>query len=159
MKRRTAFLCLIGVVFFCACEKDDVCVDWITPRLFVQFYESQDHATDKPTELTLANVTVTRDLDGKQEELYANAKTDTLYLPLRIDADISEFTIRIDEKSTDKLTIAYERKNQFVSKACGLKTIYMHLRETHTTDSIKSIAIEQKDILENEDEPGLYIYF
>ena len=168
MKKRIAFplLSLVGLVVFYACERDDVCVDRITPRLFVQFYKSPDHKAEEPATLTLRNLTITtlgKGEKGKGEKwnaLYSNITADGVYLPLRIDADISKFTISIDEKRTDVLTIRYQRKNQFVSKACGLRTIYINLRETHTTDSIKSITINREDILlEDEDKPGLSIYF
>lgn len=161
MKKRIAFplLSLVGLVIFYACEKDDVCVDRITPRLFVQFYKSRDHTTEEPATLTLGNFTITTlEKGGKWNALYSNATADSVYLPLHIDADTSKFTINIDEKRTDVLTIWYQRKSQFVSKACGLRTIYINLRETHTADSIKSITINREDILD-EYKPGLSIYF
>ncbi len=163
MKKRIAFplLSLVGLVIPYACEKDDVCVDQITPRLFVQFYKNPDHPAEEPATLTLRNFTITTLGKGeKWHALYSNSTADHVYLPLRMDADISKFTIGIDEKSSDVLTVRYQRKNQFVSKACGLRTVYINLREAHTPDSIKSITTNREDILlEDEDKPGLSIYF
>ena len=158
---RPLLLATLGFFLFYNCEKDDVCVGLLTPRLPVQFYKAQYKGKEEKegAKLRLDRVTVVA-LDGKAPDtLYREVSVDALYLPLRIDRDSSRFKIEVDEKSSDLLRIRYTRKNEFVSKACGLRSIYLNLREIHTNDSLKSVVINRQDTLKNEAEKGLSIYF
>lgn len=172
---RLVLLSTLGLILLCACEKDDVCVGLITPRLLVQFYSNEAKAVDNAketdntketdsakkahAELTLSGLSITALSKKGRDTLYTDVTTDTVYLPLRIDEDQSKFEFDLDGKSTATLNISYTRKKQFVSKACGLRTIYLDLRESHAGGSIKKVIINQTDTLENEAKPGLSIYF
>ncbi len=137
-----------------SCEKDDICIDPITPNLIIRFYDNTDGITlKKVTNLQIKNT----DIDS----IYSNNITasDSIVIPLNINQDSTTYVLTIDSKdvdlaNSDTLKISYTRKNIFVSRSCGFKTIFKNANLNLTTDSnnwIKSINfIEAQNTIENE---------
>lgn len=105
----TLFLLAIAI----SCQKDDICVDPVTPNLVIRFYDNGNSAEYK----SVANLYLwAEDLDT----LYNNVTTDSIAIPLN---PAQDFTIYHLSSGTtqDDITIDYTRNEVFVSRSCGYK--------------------------------------
>lgn len=105
------------------CEKDDICdpLTPVTPRLVIDFYTSADNMPAVVPKLEISNISY--------DTVYQNVSS--IKLPLSIYADSSsfDFTITVGSEDpaltyTDNITFNYARTNEYVSRACGYKTVF-----------------------------------
>lgn len=152
MKRiKIAFIILLGIIYFSACEKDDICVDGDTPLLVIRFYDFDNPEETKavPSLRVVGlgqNITVNTIAD--------RTSLDSIGIPLRIgEANTGFYFImdsatdenEIETGNTDTLTFSYEIKEIFKSRACGFIVNYDNLDntlETGVDNWIKSIEID-----------------
>lgn len=149
------------------CEKDDICEDGTptTPKLIIEFYDNSSPTNKK----TVTDLKVTA--DGMTTSLEYNAVS-KIVLPLKTDANLVNYNLVFDSKNADvtlqnedKIAINYSRKDVYISRACGFKTIYNLNANPNgmvlTPDAnnwIKEITI-QKFTIENENETHVKIFF
>ncbi|RXR16281.1 hypothetical protein EQG63_11690 [Flavobacterium amnicola] len=149
------------------CEKDDICEDGTptTPKLIIEFYDNDNPTNTK----NVTDLKVTA--EGMTSSLEYNAVS-KIELPLKTDADLVKYNLVLNSKNADitlqnedKITINYTRKDIYISRACGFKTLYNLNTNPNgmplTTDSnnwIKEIKI-QKFTIENENETHVKIFF
>ncbi len=119
-----ALLILTGSLCIPGCEKDDICVDGDTPLLVVRFYNADNPTSTKSvTLLRVVGVGKTEPVDTFTDR----STTDSIALPLKVDASTSSFYFISDSATTDSLetgnidTLAfnYTVHDVFVSRACG----------------------------------------
>lgn len=123
MKRiALVFIIFCGIIFFSGCEKDDICVDAVTPQLVIRFYDQFDTAMLKE----VSDLKVQGILNGIEFPVITNISSTEIMVPLRADATSSSFVITRNltpEDSTtaniDTLTFMYELNEQYKSRACG----------------------------------------
>lgn len=149
------------------CEKDDICEENTptTPKLIIEFYDNESPTNKK--NITDLKVTAA----GMSSSIEYNAVS-KIQLPLKTDANLVNYNLIFDSKNADvalqnedKITINYSRKDVYISRACGFKTIY-NLNANPNGMSfvpdadnwIKEIAI-QKFTIENENETHVKIFF
>jgi len=161
---------LFAVLFalsFWNCEKDDICEEGTptTPRLIIEFYDNASPTNKK----NVTDLKVTA--DGMTTSLDFNA-VNKIELPLKTDLDLVNYSLVLDSKNAntslqnpDQITINYTRKNAYISRACGYKTVYELNPNPNgmvlTTDAnnwVKEINI-QKFTIENENETHVKIFF
>lgn len=157
-------LCL--VVSFSGCEKDDICVDEITPQLVVEFYDISN-----PTVLkNVVNLKVTA--DGMTDALNTFNGVSKIRLPLKTNEDITRYRLLLNSNSStafneDILEFNYTRENVYVSRACGFKTVFelnstngILLSDIATPDGlwIQDTNLQTNSIV-TENEVHLKIYF
>jgi len=136
---------LIFFIFlsFYSCQKDDICIDPITPNLIIRFYDFADNSILKKADnLQIKNI----DIDS----IYSNnlASTDSVAIPLNINKDITKYVLTINSidsilTNSDTITISYTRKPTFVSRSCGFKTVFNDVSISLTADNnnwIKNIS-------------------
>jgi len=120
-------LTLIAVVLLnlTACEPDDICLEDKpgTPKLIVVFYDKNQTDTKKSvTDLQVKGV----DMEG----ILYNATTDSIALPLKTLAGNTSFSLTTTQNGNaaeDIITFNYDPEDQFISRACGYKTIFTNL--------------------------------
>ena len=150
-----------------SCEKDDICEDGTptTPKLIIEFYDNDNPTNTK----NVTDLKVTA--EGMTTSLEYNAVS-KIELPLKTDADLVKYNLVFNSKNADvalqnedKITINYNRKDIYISRACGFKTLYNLNANPNgmvlTTDPdnwIKEITI-QKFTIENENETHVKIFF
>lgn len=152
MKRiKITFIILLGIIYFSACEKDDICVDGDTPLLVIRFYDFDNPEETKavPSLRVVGlgqNITVNTIAD--------RTSLDSIGIPLRIGEVNTGFYFIMDSATdeneietgnTDTLTFSYEIKEIFKSRACGFIVNYDNLDntlETGVDNWIKSIEID-----------------
>jgi hypothetical protein len=153
-----ALVFIIVCISFGACEKDDICIDGVTPLLVIRFYD-----VDNPTVLKKVskfrivgigqNTTVTTVSD--------RTDSDSIAIPLKVTENTTGFyfinnssnvettdsngeTIIVEGGNLDTLHFNYTRKDKFVSRACGYIANYEDVSsdlETGTDNWIKDIEI------------------
>lgn len=105
------------------CEKDDICdpATPVTPRLVIDFYTSSNNLPAVVPQLQI--------ISADYDTIYRNVSS--IKLPLRLVADQStfEFILTIENQQSplvysDAITFNYSRTNEYVSRACGYKTIF-----------------------------------
>lgn len=164
MKKIIMLLCL--VISFSGCEKDDICVDEITPQLVVEFYDISN-----PTVLkNVVNLKVTA--DGMTDALNTFNGVSKIRLPLKTNEDITRYRLLLNSNSStafneDILEFNYTRENVYVSRACGFKTVFelnstngILLSDIATPDGlwIQDTNLQTNSIV-TENEVHLKIYF
>lgn len=163
--KKILLLLLIGF-FFSGCEKDDICdaETPTTPKVVLEFYDIAN-----PT--VLKNVVNLRIYNSDFTFGFGFTNASKGKLPLKTFQDSAAFYFvqngNIDpttDDNSDEVTFNYTRRNVYVSKACGYKTLYT-LDATNpvvvTADSnnwIQNVTISQPNI-ENENETHVKIYF
>ncbi len=148
-KLKIAFIICLGIIFFSACEKDDICVDGSTPLLVVRFYDEADTANTKSvTTLRVVGLGQTSTVNT-----YADRSTaDSLAIPLNPSSPSTTYLLiansadedEVEIGNTDTLTIIHETKEVFISRACGFVANYDNLETNLTADGdiwIKDIEI------------------
>lgn len=151
---------------FSGCEKDDICVDEVTPQLVVEFYDISN-----PTVLkNVVNLKVTA--DGMTDALNTFNGVSKIRLPLKTNEDITRYRLLLNSNSStafneDILEFNYTRENVYVSRACGFKTVFelnntngIFLSDIATPDGlwIQDTNLQTNSIV-TENEVHLKIYF
>ncbi len=146
---------ILSVVFLMtllSCEKDDICVEEVTPKLIIRFYNDEDRSQLK--ELSNTYVWAV----GKDSITdYSNEPLDSIALPLNIAENITKYVIE-NNAIRDTVEFNYSRNDIFVSRSCGYKTIFDNLAVGNTTNLwIKDTEIINSTI-ENETTTHINIY-
>jgi len=155
---RSIMALVLVTSIFANCERDDICSSDVptTPRLIIEFYDAteQDNLKNVPS-LTVYGedaelpIPVAEDFSSAiliepfQAERLFNRSTDIAKLPLVIGNEGEEIVIRyilerrtdlrIDgnettSSNTDIIEISYVPQYEYVSRACGYKSIFTNLR-------------------------------
>ncbi len=142
--KKYLILIVITLTIITSCQKDDFCIDPVTPNLIIRFYDNNNPDEYK----AVSGLTVWAD---EREEIYSNVSTDSIAIPL----DPSEnFTIYhlSSSNSDDTITIDYLRNEIFVSRSCGYKYNFSELDlENVSNNWIISTEITNETV-ENETE-------
>lgn len=114
-----------------ACEKDDICIEEITPYFIIRFYDIDD------PEFTKSVIDIKVQLEGvdgfyEDDGLTIKAFTDSIAIPVKVTEDITKFKLTVKKgdalgnlvENEDILDLTYTRENIFVSRSCGYKTLY-----------------------------------
>ncbi|MGW9685846.1 DUF6452 family protein [Flagellimonas sp. 2504JD1-5] len=140
-----------------SCEKDDICVEGDTPLLVIGFFDinNPEQSKDVPS-LRIKEVI----LDNNVNTITDRASNlDSIGIPLRIDATSTQFafiTNSADDATTgeetgniDTLTISYNTRDAFVSRACGFVANFDDVNvglPASTSNWIQDITIVQQTI-------------
>ncbi|XCF04902.1 DUF6452 family protein [Tamlana crocina] len=140
---------LLIAVLSISCERDDICPASTptTPHLIIDFLDVNNNDNPKNVfDLVVAGTDNESILPG-----YAFVSASTVYLPLKTDANSTQFVLfkeaEINDNGTeedssddfiegnpDVITINYSREQVFVSRACGYKTVFKNVTLTIEPD-------------------------
>lgn len=159
-------LSFLVAVSFWNCEKDDICASGtpVTPRVVIEFYDAAN-----PT--VLKNVSNLAVAEPTFVNGYGYNGISKIKVPIRTNADVTTLNFIQNGSDTDSsndnidaITFNYERVDEYISRACGFKTLF-YLDDTNpivlTADGnnwIQNIEVIQPNI-ENENEVHIKIYF
>jgi len=119
------FLIVLGITLsFSGCEKDDICDSntATTPQLVIDFYSAKDSLVLKPvTDLAVTG-------EGGNGVLSFSGVSQ-IKLPLKTTADITKYHFVLNNsdpklRNEDVIEFDYTRTNQYISRACGFKTLF-----------------------------------
>ena len=115
------------ITLIISCQKDDICIDPVTPNLVIRFYDNDD-ATEYKSVVDL--YVWAEGLDT----IYDGVNTDSIAIPLN---PAQDFTIYHLSSGTtqDDITIDYIRNEVFVSRSCGYKYNFEDLSLSGVTNN------------------------
>ncbi|WP_299254640.1 DUF6452 family protein [uncultured Aquimarina sp.] len=161
--------CFAAIYLNSSCERDDICAEDTptTPMLIIKFIEDGTVSDIKqPNELQVKAV-------GFDNILDFTTNQDSIMIPLRIDALLTDFEFTIDSDvdeddntdetpNTDTLSFQYTPIEEYVSSACGFKVTYNGLTESLTQEGsnqnwIKDITIQEGNVT-NETAAHVFIF-
>jgi len=137
-----------------ACERDEICIDSITPHLVIRFYDQESPEAFKTPNLEVQIIGLTDTL---------SFTSDSIALPLNVNSSQTSFilsSIEGTERNADTLTVVYDVNDLFVGRACGFKSIFLNPVYQRTPDSDNWISsfISTNDLIENEENAHLNIF-
>ena len=124
---RSVFL-ILAIIFSMSCERDDICIDEITPKLIIRFYDFENPELFKD----VANLKV--NIEGVEED-YVNETittlTDSISLPINVVGNQTRYILTLQEneilgqeENSDIVEITYTQEDLFVSRPCGYKAVF-----------------------------------
>ena len=132
----TVLLILIAIIS--SCERDDICIDEITPNFTLRFYDSED-----PDEFKAVSGLQVKLLDTDIDTIVVSG--DSIQFPIRLDLNTTSYSVtnELSESAikTDTITLAYTSAPVFVGRACGYKSIFNDVTYTSTNNWITDIEI------------------
>ena len=139
---KTLSFLFIGLISVIGCERDEICIEEITPYLIIRFY---DYDTPQFYKKVVDIKVELEGVEGLYEDDGATIKpfTDSIAIPVKVTEDITKFKLtisQIDEEENiveneDDFILTYTRENIFVSRSCGYKTIYKDVLTGLETDN------------------------
>ena len=138
MKKYYLLLSFIALLVS-SCEKDDFCIEPITPNMVIRFYNATNITQTKP----VVNLSVNPE---GFDELYSNANLDSILIPLDVTSNQIIYNLS-SESNIDVITINYDVEEVFVSRSCGFKTIFNNV--SVTSDVSNDWIIGLTETLEN----------
>ena len=119
---------ILAIVFSMSCERDDICIDEITPKLIIRFYDFENPELFKD----VANLKV--NIEGVEED-YVNETittlTDSISLPINVVGNQTRYILTLQEneilgqeENSDIVEITYTQEDLFVSRPCGYKAVF-----------------------------------
>lgn len=139
--KRIGFLLSI-ILLMAACEKDDICIEPITPNLILRFYDNASQTDIK----TVERLSVWA--DGKDTlSAYTSVAVDSIVIPLNTQATQTIYNFKMNNvdgnianNMIDQLTINYEVEEVYVSRSCGFKAIFNNVTVTSGSGWFQSIT-------------------
>lgn len=166
-------LCIIGA-YMMSCEKDDICAEGTltTPNMQVAFYNNENRGAYK----TVSNLKIF--VEGMLDTIAIGRVDSITSVPLKVDATSVKWGFKYTHNSDtgqklediDYLEFKYTTRDEYVSRACGFKTLFTlnpslptDVNPVLTTgndgaDWLRDARIENPEII-NEDEVHVKIYF
>ena len=129
--KKYLFLLILSAIVISGCEKDDFCIDEITPNVILRFYDS-----DNPT--TTLNVTDLTIWPEGRDTIVDAQTLDSIALPLDVNNAQTIYNLSMGT-TVDQLVIDYTTNEIFVSRSCGFKAEFTDVLATPTNNWILSI--------------------
>ncbi|HLV13687.1 MAG TPA: DUF6452 family protein [Xanthomarina sp.] len=148
---------LVFVATFFSCEKDDICsaTTETTPRMHVVFYDNNLPSDNSPKNVSKLRITGVGHPDSKVLTGFDGSKNASeVYLPLKTTENSTQYVLHqgygLDANENvlgnpDTITVSYIRKDVFVSRACGYKTIFENVVITLEDDGNTWIKLLQAE--------------
>lgn len=137
--KKPLIIILILCLAFTGCERDIICIDDTTPFLVLTFNDYENQGAAKTLEIDSIKI------KGLQPYI-TDQKLDSLAIPLDLNENFTNYQIWSDGV-LDEMKVTYERKDIYVGRSCGYKTIFENFElESNTTNWIKSIEINNTTI-------------
>ncbi len=159
--KKTLFL--IFLLLNLACEKDEICLEEITPKLILRFYDQNDPDEFKSVRNIKINI---EGIEGDYTDTSISTLTDSIAVPIKVSANITRFILTLPgddsqgiEENRDTLSLIYLQEDIFVSRSCGYKTIFHEGEITLTEDGNNWIKMleQREDPLEITDENKAHV--
>jgi len=142
----------VCVLTILSCEKDDICIDATTPNLVIRFYNN-----DIQTDLKNVLLDSVWAINKNGIEQYKGVSTDSIAIPLNLNENSTTYIIK-NNAIKDTIKFIYDRKDIFVSRSCGYKTIFENLQiDNNSINWIKNISINNT-IIENDTAAHITIF-
>ena len=138
-------LLLILIITISSCERDDICIDEITPKLVLRFYDNDEQTVAKNVENIKVQIIGIDTIYAYSNETITSF-TDSITIPLKVTDAKTQFILTSNNTddvliSIDTLTLDYTLEEVFVGRSCGFKSIFNDVEYRHTVNWIKNIEV------------------
>lgn len=140
--RKLYILLCITLFAVSGCEKDDFCIDPVTPNLIIRFYDDANPTSIK----SVADIHVWAE---NKDSIFTNTSLDSISIPL--DVNTNQTIYNISKGTTqDQITVSYDVEEVFVSRSCGYKAIFNNVTISNSSNWIQSVNPTTINTIENE---------
>jgi len=121
-----------------SCERDEICLEDITPKFIIRFYNANDPNVLRAVNGITVNII---GVDGDYENETITLVTDSIAIPLLVTENKTSFVLTIPgddpgiNDNRDTITLTYTQQDIFVSRSCGYKTVYNDAEEFLVDDN------------------------
>ena len=127
-------LILFAILAMIACERDEICIDEITPNLIIRFYDFDDQTETKSINQLSVKI------NGIDNDSLFFSGTDSIFVPLIVTGNSTQFVFTTNSTDAatlnrDTLTVNYTPEAIFVGRSCGFKSIFTETSYTLTIDN------------------------
>lgn len=146
------FVLMLMLVNF-GCERDEICLEEITPKLILRFYNENNTNELKRVQGLIVNI---EGIEGDYEDESITVFTDSIAVPLRVTDNSTKIILNLSgdadqgiEDNRDTLSVIYSQEDIFISRACGYKTLYNEAQAMLVDDQenwIKGIEIRKEPL-------------
>ena len=150
---------IITIMAMISCERDDICLDGITPHLTIRFYDFDDQTETK----SISQLSIK--INGIENDSIFFSGTDSIYVPLKVTANSTQFVFTVNSNDVtllnrDTLTVNYSTEAIYVGRSCGYKSIFNNITYAPVDDGdmwIQKIEMITEQI-ENETTANVKIF-
>ena len=126
-------LVLFFLIALWSCERDDICIDEITPHLTIRFYDFDDQTETK----SISQLSIK--INGIENDSIFFSGTDSIYVPLKVTTNSTQFVFTVNSNDVtllnrDTLTVNYSTEAVFVGRSCGYKSIFNNITYASVDD-------------------------
>lgn len=145
------------------CERDDICIDEITPKFIIRFYDFDNSELTKSVDNIVVRIKgVGVDSLYTDNSTTITTLTDSIAIPLLVTDSETKFIITANSTeetliSIDTLTLNYTIEEIFVGRSCGFKSVFNNIDYENTTNWIKNIEVVT-DTITNETSAHVKIF-
>ena len=149
-KRHIIGALFFSILFLSGCEKDDLCSgqDNATPLVVFGFY-NQSNVTERKV---FQNI-VCYEAGRTSNDSIAFSNASTIKLPLKINGSETVWVLKLKQTTgnvtteiNDTIRFNYSTTSEYVSKACGYKTIFMNVNTTLNNGNPGHWIISQESV-------------
>lgn len=143
-----------------ACEKDDICIEPITPNLIIRLYDNANQTSVKSA------VRLSIWAAGKDTlSTYTSVTSDSIVIPLNTAATQTVYNFKMNDvdgnlanNQTSQLTINYDVEAVYVSRSCGFKAIFNNVTVSSSGGWFQSFTPSTITTIENESSAHVQVF-
>ena len=161
--KNTRLILLLLIMATTNCERDDICIDEITPKLIIRFYDFDNSELTKSVDNIVVRIKgVGIDSLYTDNSTTITTLTDSIAIPLLVTDSETKFILTANSTdetliSIDTLTLNYIIEEIFVGRSCGFKSVFNNIDYENTTNWIKNIEVVT-DTITNETSAHVKIF-
>ena len=160
------FIILLTFLTQLSCERDEICLEDITPKLVIRFYNANIPTEVKSVLLLKVNI---EGIDGEYSNETITTLTDSIAIPLEVANNRTRFILTLQgdsseglEDNLDTISVVYTQEDIFISRACGYKTVFNEANASFVEDDdnwIKGLETKRDPLqIIDENEAHVKIY-
>ncbi len=137
-KNLILIMTLLFLLMQLSCERDEICLEEITPKLIIRFYNENNPNEFKSVPLLKVNI---EGIDGDYSNETITTLTDSIAIPLEVANNKTRFILTLQgndiegtEDNLDTIAVIYTQQDIFISRACGYKTVFNEAGASLVTD-------------------------
>lgn len=121
-----------------SCERDEICLEDITPKLILRFYNENNQNEIKSVIGLKVNI---EGIDGDYSNETITTLTDSIAIPLKVAENRTRFILTLQGDGSedavdnlDTISVLYTQQDIYISRACGYKTVFNEAGATIVED-------------------------
>ena len=143
-------LLFVLIISITSCEKDDFCLEPITPNLIIRFYDANSTSD-------LKSVSELYVWPEGRDSILVNVTTDSIAIPLDVASTQTVYNLSMGTLQ-EQITIDYTVNEVFVSRSCGFKATFENVTFTPNNIWVNSISPTTVTTIENETAAHVQIF-